>query len=336
MQEGQEEREGRRRSFSEPLRPQAQPNAPLPTLPEGQTANAARVPAQGQGPPPSAGGLPVPPTPRTADSGSSRPGRMAQLRRTTSRFLPGVGGSRRPSAEEEPEELIGTDEQGREVHYDDNVVDVLDVLDPEISTLTTLTNVQNSLFLPDMGSFFNRRPTFNLTRQAPPTRPAPQRPSSSSESSDESDTDVEPASPHVGIADEATIGGAAVEKVPTGKRLRGQTADSGKPKRSGSITSAMSESRYAVLPHGTTLEGWSEDDKAELNDYVRHMLHSKRSKFKQSMKGFGKYVSKRASNLSESTYDEDALTSSSYRLLRHAIRISHNDIWIGMGTLLNR
>lgn len=40
------------------------------------------------------------------------------------------------------------------------------------------------------------------------------------------------------------------------------------------------------------LEGWSEEDKAELNDHVRHMMHSRRSKFKRSMKGFGKYMSR--------------------------------------------
>jgi hypothetical protein len=41
------------------------------------------------------------------------------------------------------------------------------------------------------------------------------------------------------------------------------------------------------------LPNWSEEDKLELNDHVRHMLHSKRSRFKRSMKGFGQYVKKR-------------------------------------------
>lgn len=59
------------------------------------------------------------------------------------------------------------------------------------------------------------------------------------------------------------------------------------------IDSRMSDSRYAVLPHGTTLEGWSKEDQKELNDHVRHMLHSRRSKFKRSMRGFGQYVRRR-------------------------------------------
>lgn len=61
------------------------------------------------------------------------------------------------------------------------------------------------------------------------------------------------------------------------------------------IDSHLSDSRYAVLPHGTRLDGWSKEDKKELNDHVRHMLHSRRSKFKRSMRGFGQYVKRRES-----------------------------------------
>lgn len=65
--------------------------------------------------------------------------------------------------------------------------------------------------------------------------------------------------------------------------------------RTASITSQLSqtEGHYAVLPHGISLTGWSEEDKMELNDHVRHLLHSKRAKFKRRMKAFGKYVRKR-------------------------------------------
>jgi len=48
-----------------------------------------------------------------------------------------------------------------------------------------------------------------------------------------------------------------------------------------------------VLPEGASLEGWSKRDKAEVNDHVRHMLHSKRSKFKRTMRGFREYVKRR-------------------------------------------
>jgi hypothetical protein len=59
-----------------------------------------------------------------------------------------------------------------------------------------------------------------------------------------------------------------------------------------SISSALSDSRYAVLPHGISLEGWTEEDKADLDDHVRHLLHSRREGFKRSMRGFKQYISK--------------------------------------------
>ncbi|KAL2071195.1 hypothetical protein VTL71DRAFT_12430 [Oculimacula yallundae] len=47
---------------------------------------------------------------------------------------------------------------------------------------------------------------------------------------------------------------------------------------------------YAVLPDEEKLEGWTKEDKAEMDDMVRHQLHSKRAKFNRSMKGFKQYV----------------------------------------------
>ncbi|KAI1347168.1 hypothetical protein F5Y01DRAFT_329915 [Xylaria sp. FL0043] len=47
---------------------------------------------------------------------------------------------------------------------------------------------------------------------------------------------------------------------------------------------------HAILPEGVSLDGWTKEEMAELNDHVRHMLHSRRSKFKRTMKAFGKYV----------------------------------------------
>ena len=59
-----------------------------------------------------------------------------------------------------------------------------------------------------------------------------------------------------------------------------------------SISSNLSDSRYAVLPHGISLEDWTEDDKAELDDHVRHLMHSRREGFRRSMRGFKQYISK--------------------------------------------
>ncbi|KAJ9206390.1 hypothetical protein DTO021D3_2072 [Paecilomyces variotii] len=149
--------------------------------------------------------------------------------------------------------------------YDSRFVDFLDVVDPEVSTLSTLTNVQNSLFVPDLGRYINRMPTYTLSR-------SPTDESSSDESLD-------------GPQKPQEDGLSPVDKDKDRETLeRSLTA----------ITSALSENetQFAVLPDNSDLEGWTVEDIRELNDHVRHMLHSRRSKFKRSMRGFGKYISK--------------------------------------------
>ncbi|KAK7628451.1 hypothetical protein IWX50DRAFT_552459 [Phyllosticta citricarpa] len=157
-----------------------------------------------------------------------------------------------------------------ELEYDSRIVDLLDVIDPEVSTLTSLTNVQNSLFVPDLGRLVNRSSAYQLSRR--PTRID------------------EPAS------GEEKVGLAALPAEPMSRHsiaisVQTQAAERPQLDRTFSITSALSETRHAVLPHGLSLEGWSEDEKRELDDHVRHMLHSRRSRIKRSLKGFGKYVS---------------------------------------------
>lgn len=146
----------------------------------------------------------------------------------------------------------------REAEYDSRIVDFLDAVDPEVSTLTSITNLQNSLFVPSLGRFVNRRPTYDLSF-AP--GPAPGR-----------------------YADSLQAIGE--------ENLTQEQRERPRPGRAFSITSNLEDSHYAVLPHGATLEGWSQEDVDRLNDYVRHMLHSRRSKFKRSLKAFGRYVSR--------------------------------------------
>lgn len=62
--------------------------------------------------------------------------------------------------------------------------------------------------------------------------------------------------------------------------------------RTSTITSQLTESHYAALPHGQSLEGWTAEEKSELDDHVRHMLHSRRARMKRRLKGFGQYVSR--------------------------------------------
>ena len=133
--------------------------------------------------------------------------------------------------------------------------------DPEVSALSTLTNVQNSLFVPNLGPFVNRNQTYTLS---------PSRPVESEEETTATEEEGE------GVPKKAE------ERPPLTRPLSSVSAalDEGEP-------------RFAILPDGTSLEGWTRTDVEELNDQVRHMLHSRRNKFKRSMKGFGKYVSKR-------------------------------------------
>ncbi|KAK4198670.1 hypothetical protein QBC40DRAFT_283323 [Triangularia verruculosa] len=142
--------------------------------------------------------------------------------------------------------------------YDSRVVDFLDVIDPEVATLSSITNIQNSLFLPSLGKWVNRRPTYDLSRLPP--MPGAFPPSKES------------------IASAA----AAVQEEQHGEHTG---------PRSPSLSSVLtSEPQYAILPNDASLQGWREGDVKLLNDYVRHMLHSRRSKIKQRFKAFGKYV----------------------------------------------
>ncbi|CAI6338470.1 unnamed protein product [Periconia digitata] len=167
------------------------------------------------------------------------------------------------TSQQPPQQLAAPYQPG--LNYTSNMVDVLDTVDPEVQTLTSLTNIQNSLFVPNLGRFVNRRPTYNI-----------QHPPSETQSLEEIDRILGPAR-------------AAQADMASAPRIA-RTQSQGTMATLATIDSRMSDSRYAVLPHGTDLEGWSKEDKKELNDHVRHMLHSKRSKFKRSMRGFGQYV----------------------------------------------
>lgn len=150
--------------------------------------------------------------------------------------------------------------------HESSVHSAHNVSDPEVSTLNTLNNVQNSLFIPNLGRFFNRQPTYDLSPSQPP-------PLSRIPTVDETgELELKEA-------------GSAEGEASLGPSIFGAPLS-----HSHSISSVLSDSHYAVLPHGVVLEGWSEEDKAELNDHVRHLLHSRKAGFKRSMRAFGKYV----------------------------------------------
>lgn len=228
--EGNRNRDGRRRSSSEPQRP----TWITPPAQEGTFTNQlSAVPETYEN---------VPDQRRH----SFIPGR--------NRFwLPRLPGRQQP--EQQPQ--LQPQPTPQEAEYDSRIVDFLDVIDPEVSTLTSITNLQNSLFIPSLGRFVNRRPTYDLSFTPQP----------------------------VPDANHQSLGNITEEPQQTPQEGR-----QGSLGRSYSITSDLQESHYAVLPHGASLEGWSQEDIDRLNDHVRHMLHSRRSKFKRGLKAFGRYV----------------------------------------------
>lgn len=148
-------------------------------------------------------------------------------------------------------------------------------------TIGTLTNVQNSLFIPDLGSLINRRPTYNLTQQGVADRRPQSQRLSRVRTNAEGVAERPSSKPHQPQAQgegEGKAEGEDIEMGPVDRRM--------------SISSNLSASRFAVLPHGISLEGWTEEDKHELDDHVRHLLHSRREGFKRNMRGFKQYVSK--------------------------------------------
>lgn len=146
--------------------------------------------------------------------------------------------------------------------------------------MSTLTNVQNSLFVPDLGPWVNRTPTYTLS---PP--------------SDEEDLLRTSSTSSIASADEHAEESAR-------RQSEDEMLKKERPSISGDdqspfdrISMDLSAPPFAVAPEGSHLEAWSNEELIELNDHVRHMLHSRRSKFKRAMKGFAKYVSKRMSCL---------------------------------------
>ncbi|PHH67437.1 hypothetical protein CDD81_49 [Ophiocordyceps australis] len=186
-----------------------------------------------------------------------------RLRRASRRLWP--GSNRRDSTQ--PAANLSTVESQNGQEVDEELVDWLDIIDPEVQTLSTLTNVQNSLFVPDLGNWLNRRPTYVLSQ---PDKAALNKFAAAEGLRRPSDALSPP--------EQTGLPPVAEEERPP------------RMQRSDTITSRLTDSHYAALPHGKTLEGWSAADKWELDDHVRHMLHSRRARFKRRMKGFGQYV----------------------------------------------
>lgn len=141
--------------------------------------------------------------------------------------------------------------------------------------------MQNSLFVPDLGRLVNRRPTYDLSKRA-----------GTGYAVKDQDGTFRVPRPRAGTQSSRPEGDAVTRPMGQSGADMGVEIGPENSNRRNSVSSQLTESHYAVLPHGVRLEGWSEEDLDELNDHVRHLLHSRREGFKRSMRGFGKYVSK--------------------------------------------
>jgi len=147
----------------------------------------------------------------------------------------------------QPAVAITNGQQGEDDLYDSRIVDFLDVIDPEVATLSSITNIQNSLFLPSLGKWVNRRPTYDLSHLPPIPGAFP------------------PSKESLVAAEEDLAQERGRQERPESHHVR-----------SPSLSSVLSsEPQYAILPNNASLEGWKEEDVKLLNDYVRHMLHSR-------------------------------------------------------------
>ena len=217
---------------------------PLPSVPEAETPGDVVPPI----PPPKEDTAPQP-QPQTAKHHRFFPRRWAT--------------HAHPQQSQQPQQQHPTQDDC----YDSRIVDYLDVIDPEVATLSSITNVQNSLFVPSLGRWVNRRPTYDLSELPRGLSAMPGAFPTSSDTLTSTRT-----------GEGQGVGGP------------GQTDRPGGPGRVHSFSTVLTDTQYAILPDDRTLEGWNEEDIKMLNDYVRHMLHSRRSKVKQRLKGFGKYV----------------------------------------------
>jgi hypothetical protein len=221
----------------------------------------------------------------------------------------------------------------------DTTVSLLPI-DPEVATVSTLSNVQNSLFLPDLGNLYNRMPIIDLSRRRkqPKKRPSTHKmrevqhvsafaePSEMEAQRRQDNLAVErgrdrPSDPHRDadarepqwIETESLDGDSPeIQRAPHVPRpwptSRSPSAGSSSSSSSSSSRNSAEEDmrqrerlmrsmstirgEYAVLPAGIAWDDWTEDEKAELDDHVRHLMHSRRERFRRRLRGFRKFVTR--------------------------------------------
>nr|OQO31262.1 hypothetical protein B0A51_01016 [Rachicladosporium sp. CCFEE 5018] len=147
--------------------------------------------------------------------------------------------------------------------YGADVIGMLDLIDPEVQTLGTLTNVQNSLFVPDLGRLLNRRPTYELSGGS--TRYGVSELSGA----------IPPPRARAGTTSTQL---APIRTAPATAGSATDPSEDEERKRRQSVSSQMSESHFAILASCMIMSDIS--------------FTLRREGFKRSMRGFRQYVKK--------------------------------------------
>lgn len=190
--------------------------------------------------------------------------------------------------------------------YDTRVHDLLDVIDPEVQVLNTLGDLQNSLFVPSGFGLFDRTRKVQLTKPpcvdgemstdqsteggSKPTKKVTMSGVLSRRTSSQTPADLEAQRAR---AEEKELPRPPAQ--PTRVDAEGKVQQPSTPVDTEETVVADHEvvkGKYFVLPSSLVdMSDWTEQEKADLDDYVRHLMHSKKEIFRRKLRGFRKYVS---------------------------------------------
>ena len=153
-----------------------------------------------------------------------------------------------------------------------------------------MSDLQNSLFVPDLGRWVDRTRYLRLTK-----------PDALPDSEATTDNAARPTSPAPTMRSRAAslipdvLRPKSPLPPPPARRPSQETlAPDELPGSEVDRVPIAGRGNYAVVTEGLVdWENWTDIEKAELDDYVRHILHSKKWKAKRTWRGFKQYVSTR-------------------------------------------
>jgi hypothetical protein len=175
--------------------------------------------------------------------------------------------------------------------------------------LNTLGDIQNSLFVPYTG-FFDRTRKINLTKPPQDSILSP----SQQAAQDRADIDAQHATD---VQQDAEDEAARQENQKDAKKRKEGDPEKDLPapptvvNEDGTVephgpsepvdtettlvaTEVVVKGKYFVLPSKLVdMSDWTEQEKADLDDYVRHLLHNRKERLRRKWRGFKKYVSTR-------------------------------------------